>query len=192
MALMGLCIWHHLIAVPLTLPKVVLVQRSTVCTYICLKATVVLCFSTCAAYAEGDIRLVGSTSPNEGRVEVYHNGIWGTVCDDGWDLTDATVVCQQLGLFTAIDAPVAGFFGEGSGPIWYDEVNCTGSETNITQCSHLGLGQHDCTHMKDAGVVCEGESRHQMFVLVLFFVSGFEKGAILHSLASLCFFYLAS
>ena len=135
------------------------------CLYICLKATVVLCLSTCAAYAEGDIRLVGNTSPNEGRVEVYHNGIWGTVCDDGWDLTDATVVCQQLGLFMAIDAPVAGFFGEGSGPIWYDEVDCTGSETNITQCSHLGLGQHDCNHTKDAGVVCRGKSRHQTLCL---------------------------
>ena len=128
------------------------------CLYICLKATVVLCLSICAAYVEGDIRLVGGTSPLEGRVEVYHNGIWGTVCDNGWDLTEATVVCQQLGHFMAISAlgEDQHTYGEGSGPIWYDNLDCTGSETNLTQCSHSGIGQHNCSHMEDAGVVCTG------------------------------------
>ena len=48
----------------------------------------------------GDIQLAGSSSPNEGRVEVCQNGKWATVCDDGWDTNDATVVCRQLGLPT--------------------------------------------------------------------------------------------
>ena len=110
--------------------------------------------STCAVPREGNVRLVGGTLPNEGRVEVYHNGKWGTVCDDGWDIDDASVVCRQLGPLLATGAPGGATFGAGSGPIWYDEVNCTGCEMNLTQCSHNGVGVHNCVHGDDAGVIC--------------------------------------
>ncbi|KAI8495135.1 hypothetical protein Bbelb_271210 [Branchiostoma belcheri] len=100
------------------------------------------------------IRLVGGSSSNEGRVEVLHNGQWGTVCDDGWELNDAHVVCRQLGYPGATEARVRAAFGQGSGPIWLDNVGCDGSETTITDCGHNGWGSHNCGHNEDAGVVC--------------------------------------
>ena len=101
------------------------------------------------------MRLVGGSGPHAGRVEVMHNGAWGTVCSSGWDLQDATVVCRQLGYGGAAAAVAA--YGGGSGPIWYDYVHCRGSEASLTQCALLGPGVHYCTHWQDAGVICASE-----------------------------------
>ena len=106
---------------------------------------------------EGEVRLVGGSGQHEGRVEVYHNGAWGTVCDRGWDLQDATVVCRQLGYGTAVGVLCCAAFGRGSGPIWYDDVRCSGREANLTQCGHRGLGVSYCGHSQDAGVICASE-----------------------------------
>ena len=104
---------------------------------------------------EGEVRLVGGSGPHAGRVEVNHNGVWGTVCDDIWDLQDAMVVCRQLGYGTAVSALAA--YGGGSGPIWYDDLRCSGHEDNLTQCGHRGLRVHNCDHSEDAGVICASE-----------------------------------
>ena len=106
-----------------------------------------------------DVRLVGGSGPHEGRVEVYHYGVWGTVCDDGWDLRDATVVCHQLGYGTAVGAPghAAFRFRWIYDPIWYANVNCSGREANLAQCDHDGLEVHNCYHSQDAGVICASE-----------------------------------
>ena len=100
------------------------------------------------------VRLVNGPTEYEGRVEVYHNGEWGTVCDDGWNLNDAQVVCRQLGFGPPIDVRRNAYYGEGSGQIWLDDVNCVGNELTIEDCSHRGWGLENCGHHEDAGVQC--------------------------------------
>ncbi|CAG5898659.1 unnamed protein product, partial [Menidia menidia] len=101
------------------------------------------------------LRLTGAGSTRcAGRVEVYHNTTWGTVCGDGWDVNDADVVCRQLDCGRSVSAPHAADFGEGTGHIWLNKVNCSGRERSLTECQHPGFGKHNCGHGEDAGVVC--------------------------------------
>uniref|UniRef100_A0A8B9N5X4 SRCR domain-containing protein n=1 Tax=Accipiter nisus TaxID=211598 RepID=A0A8B9N5X4_9AVES len=98
--------------------------------------------------------LVNGAGRCAGRVEIYYQGIWGTVCDDGWDLSDAAIVCHQLGCEGAVEAAGSAQFGEGSGQIWLDGVNCSGAEAALWDCPAGPWGQHDCGHKEDAGVIC--------------------------------------
>jgi len=100
------------------------------------------------------LRLVGGSWDGEGRVEVFYNGAWGTVCDDSWDINDARVVCRALGYPDAIRAPHSAHFGQGSGYIWLDNVNCVGHESSIENCAHNGWNVENCGHSEDASVVC--------------------------------------
>lgn len=93
-----------------------------------------------------------------GRVEVFHNQQWGTVCDDGWDLRDATVVCRQLGCGEAIASPAGASFGRGPDPIWLDRVACIGGENALVECRARPWGINGCSHEEDAGVVCSGDA----------------------------------
>lgn len=104
---------------------------------------------------EGDVRLSGSTSPSEGRVEVYHEGKWGTVCDDGWDMAEAQVVCRQLNFPGAKSVVIGKNYGEASGPIWLDDMRCQGTESHLSACSFKDWGVTDCSHKEDVGVICE-------------------------------------
>ncbi len=108
---------------------------------------------------EGSVRLVGGSTPLEGRVEVFLHGHWGTVCDSYWDFVDAIVVCRQLGNLQAVAGPRSSFFGAGSGPSWYSSLSCTGTERNMTECIYsISNTGSACPHSQDAGAVCSSQS----------------------------------
>ncbi|KAK7108974.1 hypothetical protein V1264_013099 [Littorina saxatilis] len=115
---------------------------------------------TTAAPKTGDIRLVNGTNMKEGRVEVYFNGQWGTVCQDRWGKLDATVACRQLGLPSNNPIPYRGTrspispFGPGAGPIWLDDLMCAGTEQKLLYCPANAGGINNCDHNEDVGVRC--------------------------------------
>ena len=115
--------------------------------------------------SEPIVRLADGGAPNQGRVEINVGGVWGTLCDYGWDINDAQVVCRMLNLSAATAVPVYAAFGEGRGPSWFDYVWCTGNENSLLNCPHGALGYYHCGHYSDAGVVCGSavtESKHNI------------------------------
>ena len=110
---------------------------------------------------EGDIRLRDSNiGVGSGRVEVCLDGLWGTVCDDGWDINDATTVCRQLGHIGSSNHGIPtrmAYFGEGGGPIHLSRVECTSSDTHLIDCNSDKSSINQCHHSEDAGVICTGK-----------------------------------
>uniref|UniRef100_A0AAQ4RP87 Lysyl oxidase homolog n=1 Tax=Gasterosteus aculeatus aculeatus TaxID=481459 RepID=A0AAQ4RP87_GASAC len=101
------------------------------------------------------LRLAGDKRKhNEGRVEVFYNAAWGTVCDDDFNIHAAQVVCRELGYLEAISWSPSSKYGKGEGPIWFDNLRCTGKEKTLAQCPSNGIGVSDCKHSEDVGVVC--------------------------------------
>jgi len=104
---------------------------------------------------DGDLRIVDGANDDEGRLELFWQNQWGTVCDDRWDINDATVACRQMG-YSGADAALFTFnVVDGTGPILLDDVQCTGTESNLLDCVHREpVGSHNCSHFEDAGVRC--------------------------------------
>ena len=103
---------------------------------------------------DASIRIVGGTNEREGRVEIMYQGIWGTICDNGWDDIDATVVCREMG-YSHGNAIRQAQFGLGTGPVWLHQVGCLGNESKLSHCIHTGAGNvGNCSHALDAGVRC--------------------------------------
>jgi hypothetical protein len=102
---------------------------------------------------EGSLRFAGKDAkPYQGRLELYNGTEWGTICYNGWDTPDARVACRQM-TFPGVAGRLVYTSGGGSSqPIWFDDVSCNGSETNLLQCRNNR--NHNCHHNMDVGVLC--------------------------------------
>ncbi|KXJ15080.1 scavenger receptor cysteine-rich type 1 protein M130 [Exaiptasia diaphana] len=121
----------------------------------------------CATKREvgADVRIVkpqGMPGKGFGRVEVKHAGQWGTICDNNWDRNDAQVVCNELGFVKAIQQTRNAMYGQGTGKVWLENVQCKGNELKLTDCPHGGWGETGCSHARDAGVKCLQEGVPQI------------------------------
>lgn len=100
--------------------------------------------------SDGELRIASGTST--GRLEVLHNGVWGTICDDGWTTTNATVACRQLG-YASGTFYTAG--GATATTIWMDDITCgSTSIIELDMCAFAGWGANNCSHSEDVGVIC--------------------------------------
>lgn len=102
------------------------------------------------------MRLADGPNRCAGRLEVWHAGRWGTVCDDSWDLRDSTVACWELGCGRVRPRVGKTHYGPGTGPIWLDDVGCKGIEASLSDCPAGAWGQHNCDHEEDVGLTCTG------------------------------------
>ncbi|XP_060728257.1 lysyl oxidase homolog 3B isoform X2 [Tachysurus vachellii] len=104
--------------------------------------------------SSGTVRLKGGAKTGEGRVEVLKGSEWGTVCDDRWNMQTASVVCRELGYGSAKEALTGARMGQGIGPIYMNEVQCTGHERSLWNCRYKNITDEDCKHTEDAAVRC--------------------------------------
>lgn len=79
------------------------------------------------------------------------------------------MACKQIGCGHAVSAPTGAHFGRGSGPIWLDNVACTGEESAITHCTHNGFGINNCGHGEDASVICLGKRVDSFWFIISIF-----------------------
>uniref|UniRef100_A0A8D2APA9 Fc receptor-like protein 2 n=1 Tax=Sciurus vulgaris TaxID=55149 RepID=A0A8D2APA9_SCIVU len=103
------------------------------------------------------VRLMNGPHRCEGRVEVEQEGRWGTVCDDGWDMKDVTVVCRELGCGAGKHTPAGMLYppvAEKAQPVLIQVALCNGTEEALAECEQIEAS--DCGHDEDAGAVCEG------------------------------------
>uniref|UniRef100_A0A3B3XDU2 Lysyl oxidase homolog n=1 Tax=Poecilia mexicana TaxID=48701 RepID=A0A3B3XDU2_9TELE len=133
--------------------------------------SLLICMMSCKTPSRASVALTPSAAPqqlkvrlagyprkhNEGRIELFYKGEWGTICDDDFSIANANVLCRQLGFVSATGWTHSAKYGNGQGKIWLDNVLCNGGEKSIDLCKSRGWGNSDCTHDEDAGVVCKDE-----------------------------------
>ena len=103
-------------------------------------------------------RLVEGKSAREGLLQVYHNNTWGWVCADQWNKHDADVACRMMDFDRALSAFL---YREKrrtrKSGVWLKNLRCTGNESSLFECSHEGLGSHNCEGERRAGVLCRSK-----------------------------------
>ncbi|XP_050302204.1 uncharacterized protein LOC126740288 [Anthonomus grandis grandis] len=100
------------------------------------------------------LRLVNGTNSSNGRLEIRHNGIWGSICDDDFNEDAAKIACRSLGFNGRTSVRKEAFYGQSTGPIWLDQVSCKGNETTLEKCTHWDWGETNCDHSEDVGIEC--------------------------------------
>ena len=110
------------------------------------------------------VRLADGGNETLGRLEVKHNGVWGTICDDGFDVEDAEVACKMLGFegkLPVIRKEAA--FGKGKGPVWIRNIHCKGNEDSLKDCaSPEWKPDWACKHTEDVGIECLPERKRYL------------------------------
>ncbi|XP_039277670.1 serine protease svh-1-like [Nilaparvata lugens] len=114
-----------------------------------------------------EVRLVGNERNNNpnvmaGRVEIKKFGMWGTICDDDFGVTEAEVICKSLGFQGNAEFRKEAYFGAGEGMIWLDQVHCNGSENSVDSCFHHKWGETNCKHNEDVSVICSKQQKHDV------------------------------
>ncbi|XP_060591771.1 sushi, von Willebrand factor type A, EGF and pentraxin domain-containing protein 1-like [Ruditapes philippinarum] len=99
-----------------------------------------------------EIKLSGGNSTSNGRVEIKSIDTWGTVCDHGFGKNEAETICTMIGFPPAVSFHHGAYFGEGSGPIFVDDLQCADNATHINNCSYVTYD--NCFHFNDVSVVC--------------------------------------
>ncbi|XP_071605728.1 putative DMBT1-like protein [Heliangelus exortis] len=107
---------------------------------------------------ETKLRLVSGEDQCSGRVEVFHDGKWGTVCDDNFATESGNVVCKQLGCGEVVSVLDEAYFGPGTDDIFLSNVQCQGSESQLSDCQNDGWSKHECVHDEDVSVICSESS----------------------------------
>ncbi|XP_052786686.1 scavenger receptor cysteine-rich type 1 protein M130-like [Mya arenaria] len=91
----------------------------------------------------------------QGRLEILHDGVWGTVCDDGFEEIDAKVACKMIDVNLSFDkVQPSTYYGPGTGMIWLDDMSCNGEERSLFNCPGVVIGKHNCGHVEDVGIRC--------------------------------------
>lgn len=92
-----------------------------------------------------------------GRVEVYHNSTWKTLCDEHWGMPNAGVACRQMGCGSPINTSYWNHAGHKTGQIWL-RVDCSGQEGSLKDCLQTRPGLDNCSYTREVAVTCSGES----------------------------------
>lgn len=109
----------------------------------------------CKTALSTDVKLVNGSSACEGRVQILYREHWSAVCHTGWDLEDATVLCQELDCGDT--AELKAYAGPSVGQTWIDNVACTGNEWTVQDCPFTGWGVSSCLNSLHAGVLCQSK-----------------------------------